>query len=67
MSGSVFTLDPAQGEGLGTTPGSSGVHLNAARRRGSGAVETWYIELEDETGFIELEDGSGLILLEDAP
>lgn len=70
MSGtSPFTLDFAVNKGLGTTPGSIGVAMNASKPSGgaSAPAETFYWVLEDGSGFWELEDGSGLWLLEDAP
>lgn len=69
MSG-PFTLDPAVGKGLGTSPGSTGVALNASKPAGNGSApppQTFYIRLEDNAGFILLEDGSGYIELEDGP
>jgi hypothetical protein len=68
MSGSIFTTDAGQGQGLGTSPGHSGVHLNAARRREAGTpVDSWRWLLEDATGYFRLEDDSGDFELEAGP
>ena len=67
MSGSIFTTDASQGEGLGTTPGSSGVHLNASRPPSSGGPGSWLWLLEDDSGYFRLEDDSGDFELEAGP
>ena len=68
MSGSIFTLDPAQGESLGMSPGHSGVKMNASQPSGGGVGPgTFHITLEDGTGVILLEDGTGDIELENGP
>ena len=66
MSGSIFTLDLSQNEGLGFLPGQSGAKLNAARPSG-GNIVTYLIELEDDSGTVLLEAGGGSIELEIGP
>lgn len=68
MSGSPFTLDFATNKGLGTTPGSSGVAMNASKPQAPvtiGASFRWL--LEDGNGYFRLEDDSGDFELEDGP
>lgn len=70
MSGTgPFTLDAAINKGLGTTPGSVGVAMNASKPQdgGSSPPESWLWVLEDGSGYWELEDGSGNWELESGP
>ena len=69
MSGaaSPFTLDFAVNKGLGTTPGSTGVAVNASKPAGSSAGESWLWLLEDGSGYFRLEDDSGDFELEAGP
>lgn len=66
MSGTVFTTDAGQGQGLGASPGHSGTHLNAARRRTSNSGSALWL-LEDASGYFRLEDDSGYFELESGP
>ena len=67
MSDSVFTLDLAQNEGLGLSPGNSGAKVNASRPAGAGGSANFLIELEDNSGTVLLETASGSIELEIGP